>query len=88
MLRNPIRQAWFTGWAEPKAGADLLSTRSAPEFRIRWRDRAAFVAQPRSKVERQAQWSVEIDDLGLLCDEQQRRRDPTRGADHATDHDP
>ena len=33
------------------------------------------------------QWSVEVDDLGLLCDEQ-RRRDPKRRADHTTDHDP
>jgi hypothetical protein len=45
------------------------------------------VAQPRPAIERQVQWSVEIDDLGLLCDEQ-RRRDPKRRADHATDHDP
>ena len=30
---------------------------------------------------------VEIDDLGLLCDEQ-RRRDPKRCADPTTNHDP
>ena len=50
-------------------------------------DRAAVVAQPRNAIGRQTQWSVEIDDLGLLCDEQ-CRRDPKRRADHATDHDP
>jgi hypothetical protein len=50
-------------------------------------DRAAVILQPRRAIERQVQWSVEIDDLGLLCNEQ-RRRDPKRRADHATDHDP
>jgi hypothetical protein len=64
-----------------------VSTRPAPEFRIWWADRAAVVPQPRAAIERQAQWSVEIDDLGKLCDEQ-RRRDPKRRADRATDHDP
>ena len=64
-----------------------VSTRSAPEFRIGRTDRAAIVLQPRPAIERQAQWSVEIDDVGLLCD-QQRRRDPKRRADRATDHHP
>ena len=51
------------------------SIRSAPQLRISRTDRAAVVPYPRPAIERQAQWSVEIDDLGLLRDEQ-RRRDP------------
>src|SRR5271166_6628951 len=64
-----------------------VSTRPAPELPIGRMDRAAIVPQPRPAIERQAQWSVEIDDLGKLR-EQQRRRDPKRRADPTTDHDP
>src|SRR5271163_4509014 len=60
---------------------------STPEIRIGRMDRAAIVTQPRNPIGRQKRWSVEIDDAGLLRDEQ-RRRDPKRRAGHATGHDP
>src|SRR5690348_1530014 len=50
-------------------------------------DRAALIAEPRTAFDGQVQWSVEIDDMRLLCDEQ-RWRDAKRRADTATDHDP
>jgi hypothetical protein len=63
------------------------STRPAPQLRISRTNRAAVVAQPNPAIERQVQRPIQIDDIGPLCDEQ-RRRDPKRRADHATDHDP
>ena len=50
-------------------------------------DRADLVPQPRRAIARQAQWPIEIDDLGLLRD-QQRGRDAERRADPSGDHDP
>ena len=50
-------------------------------------DRASVVAEPRTAIDSELQRSVEIDDIGLLCDEQ-RRRDPKRCAGYTTDHDP
>jgi hypothetical protein len=75
------------GWPTNSLADRPLSTRPAPEFRIGRADHAAVIPQPRPAIERQAQWSVEIDDLSSLR-LQQRRRNPKRRANPATDHDP
>src|SRR4051812_4071787 len=63
-----------------------LFTVSAPQNRFRRIDRAAVIAQTGHPVGGEQQWCVEINDLGLLRDEQ-RRCHRKRCADHAADHD-
>src|SRR5689334_15048097 len=74
-------------WHSGLPGRWCKSSGAAPKSRIGRMNCAAVVAQTRAAIDGEVQWSVEIDDLGLLRDKQ-RRRDPKRRADRATDHDP
>jgi len=55
-------------------------------FPITWIVRSDTVTYTRPAIGLQSQRPVEVDDLGLLCDEQ-HRRDSKRCADHAADRD-
>jgi len=63
------------GLTGQSTGQHPTSPRPTPQFRIRRINRPALISQPRRPIERQPQRPIQIDDLGLLRD-QQRRRDP------------
>src|SRR5580698_2292774 len=63
------------------------STGTAPEIRVRLMDRAAVVPQAAIAIQRQARRSIEIDQVGLLSNEE-CRRNAQRRVRRATNHNP